>query len=182
MGGEIWFVLPQGRDRSDQKRHQEGPCHTARDGRERGPCTLSAQLHLSRAMLAEANWPLFPQHDLVLNLRAHPEGMQLPWQTVLQPYLFFSLFKTRFLQKRLIKPTCLTSEPEERPTAAVATHGGGREMLPPWMFGGLGQVQGCGAHSSGRDSSGMPHCVSRPSERSCLLPRSTSVPPRQLGA
>lgn len=68
-------MLPWGGGGSDQPCHQEGPCHSAHGGRERGPCMILIQFHLSRAMLTKVNWPPFPQHDLVLDLRANPEAV-----------------------------------------------------------------------------------------------------------
>lgn len=65
----------------------------------------------ARAELTEANWLPFPQHDLVLNLRAHPEGVGA--SPADSASAIFFLFKRCFLQKWLIKTTWLTSELEE---------------------------------------------------------------------
>lgn len=96
-------MLPWGGDGSDQPCHQEGPCHSAHDGREKGPYMLLVQLHLGRAVLTKANWPPFPQHDLVLDLRAHPEGVGASLAHSAPAIAF--LFKTCFLQKWFIKTT-----------------------------------------------------------------------------
>ena len=160
--GGIQFVLPWGGDGSDQQCHREGLCDAAHNGGEKVPCVLSVQLHLSRAVLTEANRPPFPQHDLVLSLRAHPQGVGSSPADSASAIVF--LFKTRFLQKRLIKPAWLTSGLEERSSDPLQ----GQGDAPRWLSGGAGQVQGCGVHSPGRGSAGRSHCTSHPSEHACL--------------
>lgn len=142
---------------------------------------LSVQLHLSRAVLTEANWPPFPQHDLVLNLRAHPEGVGA--SPADSASAFFFLFEIRFLLKWLIKTTRLTSEQEERPTAAVATRGGGREMLPTEYLGVLGRCRAVGCtHLAETRQGGHTACLTPPSTPAWLASCAASFPPRHPGA
>lgn len=68
----------------------------------------------------------------------------------------------------LIKTTWLTSELEEQPTAAAATHCSGREMLPTEHLGVLGRFRAVGCTRLAETRAGMPHGMSHPSKCSCL--------------